>query len=201
MAMDKSIQEVWNKLDAKQQMAIEFRYLGYTYPQIAERLQEVPLGTIQGWFKTGGVLEAVYSEYTKSMSEERMAAMQKSLIVLDEEWLTHSTNAVRVWAKWNTQPRKVPLINKKGEAVFDKNGDIVMVDYIPQIKFADVIRAFVLQRTLMNRPARFDPRLAAGSESEEVDKAIEALGLTELDFTEDKEVETYERIRQYLNQQ
>lgn len=191
---------LYDQLNHPQQTAIEMRYFGRSYPEMAERIGNgISPETIRHWFKPGGTLEAIYFEFAKSLNEERHEQLKKNLAIMDEEWLLHSTNAVRMWAKWNTEERKVPLLNRQGEPVYDKEDKMIMTEYRPPIYFADVMRAFSLQRTLQNKPDRYDPRTAPPEASAEIDQAIKDLNLTELDFTEENEEATYKRIREYLD--
>ncbi len=193
---------MWGRLNHQQQVAIEWKYLGYSYAQIAKRLGDnMSPETVRNWFRAGGTLQAIYNDWARSLNKERDEHLRKLLAISDEEWLTVTTNLVRMYAKWNLQERKVPLLNKSGEMVLNKDGTPVMVDFVPNIRFADVIRAFQLQRTLQNKPYTYDPRNAAPEDDEKVQRVIKELNLTAVDFTDENDYATYKRIDEYLEKQ
>lgn len=185
-------------LDPKYKLAIQLKYSFETYAVIAERCGTTE-GNVQQWFFKGGLLATLFEEYRQDMDDKRQKELEKGLFLTDREWLTMTRNLSAMFNKYQLRDYKVPLVDKKGNLVMNAQGEPFMVDHIPDINFQDVVRAFVMQRTIANKPAKFDPRLEATNENDDVQDIIKELGLTEEDFTDEKRADTYERIRQYTD--
>lgn len=188
-----------NTNNMKTQMAIEFKYLGLSNKEIAERLIGVSVSTVAVWFdKKKGKLRSEYEEYSNKMQKGREEHLKKQLYLQDDEILTISTNTARVFAQQNLQPRQIPLRNKiTGEITYNKEGDPIMVDYRPIIKFADVKRVWEMQRVMRGLPTNYE-RADINQTNYQEDQIIKELGLTPDDFKDDKRIATAKRISDYL---
>ena len=180
-----------------QQMAIEFKYLGVLYPEIAKRIGS-PVFTVRGWFDKNGMLYGPYAEYHKKLTKAREDNIKKKLYLEDDEILTVSTNTVRVFAQQSLAPRQIPLRNKiTGEIVYGKDGNPLMIDYRPIIKFADVKRVWEMQRIMRGLPINYEKTDITQTNIQE-DQIIRELGLTDEDFNDEHRTDTAKRISDYL---
>ncbi len=185
------------KDDLQTQMAIEFKYLGLPSKKIANRLG-LSTVTVSRWFEKNGRLRTMYDEYSEKMNESRSKEIRKKLYLQDDEILTISTNTARVFAQQNLKERKIPLRNKiTGEIVYDKDGNPIMVDYRPIIKFADVKRVWEMQRVMRGLPTNYE-KTDINQTNYQEDQIIKELNLTPEDFKDDKRIATAKRISDYL---
>lgn len=181
----------------KTQMAIEFKYLGLSFTEMAKRLNMKSF-TISNWFKPGGRLYKEYGEYYDKMDKEREDRVKKKLYLQDDEILTISTNTARVFAQQSLKLRQIPLRNKiTGEIVYDKKGNPLMVDYRPIIKFADVKRVWEMQRVMRGLPTNYE-KSDINQINHNEDQIIKELGLTADDFKDERRIETAKRISDYI---
>lgn len=182
----------------KEIMAIEFKYLGHAYPEISERI-DIPVPTLKHWFESEGRLAQAYKEYAETMNEKRRQKLEGDLFISDEEFYVVSTNLVRKFAQLNLQPRLVPARNKAGDIQFDKEGKPVLVEYIPRMTFADVKRAWEIQRVMRGLPVNYEKQEI--DHNIEQEKIIRELGLTDEDFSDENIDATSNKIRDYLRNQ
>lgn len=185
-------------LNLKEQMAIEFKYLGIKYADISKRI-DTPESTIMGWFETGGKLYQTYLDYAKEMTEKRKQNMEQKLFLSDDEWVAVSTNTVKVYHEQNIKGHKVPLRNKiTNEIIYDKDtGEPILIDYRPKVKFSDIKKAWEMQRVMQNKPTAYE-KSDVMQTNYEADLVIKELGLTDIDFDDEHREQTAERIRAYL---
>jgi len=186
-----------DNLNLKERMCIEMKYLGHSYPDIAEGTG-VPLDTIKGWFATGGKLHLLSEQYTVEMNTKRQKQIDERISVSDEEFFVITTNVVRRVGKTAQEGRKVPLVDKEtGNALADKNGNPIMVTIPPNYDMDDLLKAWKIQRIMKGLPTEHQ-KTDFTNKTQEADEIIKALGLTDEDFEDDKLEHTTKKIRDYI---
>ena len=188
-----------NQLNLKEKTAIELRYLGNTMKEIAEKTETLE-DTVEGWFRSGGKLFPLYQEYSIAMNEKRQKDLEDEVSVSDKEFFVITTNIVRQIGK-RIQGGKVPLVNKKGQAIADDEGKPIMVN-IPPSSFhtKDLKNVWQIQRLMKGQPINYEKQDITQTSLED-DAIVHALGLTSEDFNDDKINETTGKILKYLNSQ
>jgi len=189
-----------SKLNLKEQMAIELRYLGNTLEEVAEKTDTL-INTVNGWFRSGGKLHIPYIEYVESMNKKRQKDFEDKISVFDDEFFILTTNIVRQLGK-SLQKRKVPLVNKKGEVIADENGNpkLVEIDPVSEFNVSDLKTVWQMQRIMKGLPINYEKK-DVEQINFEADLVIKKLGLTDEDFEDDKLTETTEKIRNYFESQ
>lgn len=184
-------------LNLKETMAIELRYLGNSVRVIAEKI-ELPFDTVSAWFKTGGKLEEQYSEYTEEINTKRKQQMEKKISVSDDEFFILTTNIVRQIGK-SLQKRKVPLVNKKGQAIADENGLPQYIEMEPSSDFSvsDLRNVWQMQRIMKGLPINYEKQEVSQTNFES-DMIIKELGLTAEDFKDENIESTTRKITGHL---
>jgi len=186
-----------DKLNLKETMAIELKYLGNSMKAISEKL-EMPFDTVNGWFRTGGKLDEAYLKYTEEVNEKRKQQMEKKISISDDEFFILTTNIVRQIGK-SLQKRKVPLVNKKGQAVADENGLPQYIEVEPSSDFSvsDLRNVWQMQRIMKGLPINYEKQEVSQT-SFESDMIIKELGLTEEDFKDENIEATTNKITKHL---
>lgn len=184
-------------LPHKELTAIELKYLGHSHLEISERIT-TPISTIEGWFRSDGKLFTPYSEYRETMNNKRLKEQQDRISVSDEEFFVLTTNIVRHIGQ-SLQPRKVPLVNKDGNAIADENGKPQFVEIPPETKFSvkDLRIAWQMQRLMKGLPINYEKQ-DIEQVNFEADVIIKELGLSPEDFNDDRIEETTKRITEHL---
>ena len=188
---------MYDKLELPERMAIEFRYLGNTFEEIAEKVGK-PYDTVTGWFKNGGKLYTAYNEYVELMNSKRQKEMESKLSISDDEFLVVTSNIVRSFAK-RMQKRKVYVVDKKGNVVADENGNPKMIEIDPELDLSpnDVKTSWQIQRLIRGLPINYEKQDVEQT-SYETDLIMKELGLTPNDFTDENIDETTSRITKHL---
>lgn len=139
-------------LTEKEFTAIESRYFGWSYSDIAEKI-DVPKQTVNEWFKTRGKLKPYYEEFVTKMNEQRETHLKENLQLLDSEVAVVMRLYVKKFQEVLIKGQKKVLM-QNGEPVLDKNGQ-VQYYYEPfQPSFIDVERAWKMQRTMNGLPTQ-----------------------------------------------
>lgn len=186
-------------LEFKEKRAIELRYLGYSYPDIAVEL-DMSLNTLKEWFSSNGKLFAPYNTYLATMNKERDQQMLENLKMTDNEVFTITTNIGRKLGQ-RLQGKQVPITNKDGEVQKDKEGNVLYreVGYNPTV--GDFVDAWKIQRIMQGLPVTHDKTEINNTQiNVSMDVIIEKLGLIEDDFLEENYGKTLVRISDYLRQ-
>ena len=185
------------KLNLKESLAIELRYLGNTTKLISEKI-ETPEDTIRGWFRADGKLAEQYLKYTDDMNEKRKQNLEKKISVSDEEFFILTTNIVRQIGK-SLQKRKVPLVNKEGQAVAGADGKPQYVEIEPSSDFSvgDLRNVWQMQRIMKGLPINYEKQDISQT-SFESDMIIKELGLSAEDFEDENIEATTKRITEHL---
>lgn len=184
-------------LNLKEIMAIELKYLGNSVKVISEKVN-VSEDVIHSWFKTGGKLAEQYLKYTEEVNTKRKQQMEQKISVSDDEFFILTTNIVRQIGK-SLQKRKVPLVNKKGQAIADANGLPQYIEVEPEINFSakDLRIAWQIQRIMKGLPINYEKQEVSQT-SFESDMIIKELGLTEEDFKDENIESTTRKITGHL---
>jgi transposase len=86
------------ELQFPERVAIERRYMGESYLQIAETV-EVPAETIRHWFKRQGRLVEQYEEYARAMNAKIQERTEECLFESTENIARLTTQLMRLFAK------------------------------------------------------------------------------------------------------
>ena len=186
-----------NSLNLKEITAIELKYLGNSNKKIAGKI-EMPFDTVNGWFKSNGKLFFFYKEYSDKINQQREKNFVKNISVSDREFFILTTNIVRQFSK-RLQKRIVPLVNKKGEAVADDDGNQIFVEIEPDIKFTvrDLKIAWEIQRIMRGLPTKYERPLNENNNFE-AGRVIKEMGLSGEDFKDENLEKTRKNIIEYL---
>jgi hypothetical protein len=188
-----------NQFTLKEQKAIELRYLGKTIKEIAEHI-DTPEKTVWGWFSASGKLYEKYNLYTEELNKKRHKKFEENITISDEEFFVVTTNVLRNFGK-SLQPRKVPLVNKRGEAVADEFGNPKMVVIESEHKFSvsDLKIVWQMQRVMQGLPTSYERQEISETTLRE-DEVIEKMGLEPEDFLEENYDNTMLRIFKYIKE-
>jgi len=187
-----------DKLNLKERMAIELKYLGNTHKEIGEKI-ETPETTVIGWFRSdGGKLYELFVSYSEEMNNKRQAKMEEKISVSDDEFFVLTTNIVRHIGK-SLQKRKVLLVDKKGNAVADENGkpQYIEVEPEPDFSVADLKTVWQIQRIMKGLPINYEKQDITQT-SLDNDMILKELGLTAEDFKDENIESTRKRIAKHL---
>lgn len=182
-------------LPLKEMMAIELKYLGNTLKEISEKI-DVSIDTLGGWFESNGKLYTAYNEFVSEMNLKRQKNLEDKLSVTDEEFFIITTNIVRKLGQ-KIQGKKVPLLDKEGRAVLDKEGKPIFIEEEPDFTVADLERVWKMQRIMKNLPTAYEKQEVENT-NYEADVIIKELGLTEEDFNDANIESTTKKISNHL---
>lgn len=189
----------FNNLPFKERTAIELKYLGRSYKEISERLENTVTETVAGWFTQRGKLASLYQDYVIMMNEKRQEEMEKKIALTDDEVFVVTTN---IWRKLGQriQGRKIPVYDKNGQPVLDKDGKQLMMNDELDVDVSDAERAWKIQRIMRGLPTAYEKQEIEQTNFE-MDMIIKELGLTDEDFEDANIGETTKKIRTYLANQ
>ena len=103
-------------LNLKEQLALELRFLGNPYEDIAQKV-DVPVETAREWFKERGRLYDSYNIYAKETSQRLRQQREKELAEKAENILMTTTNLMRLFARKLTLPNAEDHITVSDYAV------------------------------------------------------------------------------------
>ena len=137
-------------LDLKEKMAIELKYLGNLYRDISEKI-DVPLPTVESWFKAEGKLLEDYQVYVKKANKMRDSAIVNEFIETDENVAKLTTNVMRQFASQiQNSGKRVMVVDKDNKPVLIKGLPTVFI-VSNNLKPGDLEKMWKMQRVLSNR--------------------------------------------------
>lgn len=140
-----------SELEQKERQAIELRFIGYTYEDIAERVG-LNVGTLQNWFKAGGKLIGQYKTFKRRMNALKDRGTLNEYIETDESMAIVTTNVIRQFAQQvKTSGNFLMIVTKDGESILDKDGNKQIMKFSKKLTTQDLERAFRIQRILSNK--------------------------------------------------
>jgi len=185
-----------NELEYTERRAMELKYLGYSYADIAKEVKATE-GTLAVWFSHQGKLAQPYAEFVLAMNERRQKDLEDKFSLSDEEVFALSTNVVRVLAK-QVQGEKIPVLREDGTPALDAEGKPMFTIRKAKISVRDFVEMWKIQRTMKGLPTTV-ARQEVISESDHSTLVMKALNLTEDDFAPEQIAETSKRIGAYLS--
>lgn len=134
-----------------EKVAIELKYAGHSYSDIAQVIDEKK-STVSGWFQKGGKLEVLHKEYCRKMNKSKDYYSLAEYVESDENVAKITTQVIRQFAK-NLQAdgKRVMEIDENGDPVKDSRGQKKIYDINLNIDVKDLERVWKMQRILTGR--------------------------------------------------
>lgn len=159
-------------LPLKEQQAIELKYQGVPYTEIAEKI-DIKIDTISGWFEKSGKLFRAYEKYESNLNDIRRKKALEQFIESDENIIKITTNMMRQVGN-SMHSQTFIQADENGQPVL-KDGKPVMIK-VPAIGMGikDYKTAWEIQRVMRGLPTDVKSQ-NLNFNQEEIDKEAEAI--------------------------
>jgi len=160
-------------LNFREKTAIELKYLGNTYAEIASKIDVAP-STLADWFSAGGKLYEDYLAYSKKMNRLRDKARLAEYVELDENVAKLTTNVLRQFAQQlMADGKRLLVVDKNNTPILDENGRPTVFEFSKNLTVRDVVAAWKIQRILSGRDIKANG--ISEYNKEKVEEQIEAM--------------------------
>lgn len=160
-------------LNLKEKTAIELKYLGNSYAEIASKIDVAP-STIAEWFATGGKLYEDYLAYSKKMNRLRDKTRLAEFVELDENIAKVTTNVLRQFAQQlMADGKRLMVVNENNSPILDENGQPTVYTFSKNLTVRDMVAAWKMQRILSGRDTNGGGNALGEYNKEKVEEQIE----------------------------
>lgn len=160
-------------LNLKEKTAIELKYLGNSYAEIASKIDVAP-STLADWFSANGKLHKDYLAYSKKMNRLRDKAKLAKYTESDENLAKLTTNVIRQFAQQLTADgKRLMVVNENNSPILDENGQPTVYTFNKNLTVRDFVAAWKIQRILTGRDIKGGGNALSEYSKEKVEEQIE----------------------------